>query len=712
MINKGNSGIKWQEMKQNLTLVITGSVAAVKTGQMIRALEERGFSLSFLVTPSARPFLKINKKYNLDSATRRKLQAGLVTLQQMPIGPLLIAPATAETIALLALGQGFGKILHDRARPLFIAPAMNVMMWHHPAVQENIHTLSCGRTIFLGPVSGGMACGDKGYGRMAEPQEIAEALKRHLSGTKHKLSQAVRGAAARPKKLPRPDIHELPASMLLFADDGKTAGPLEKKLKKNGFALKTIGRRFRHYQEDPQGMEHIRLPENAGTLLFAGLTSGIAREMAQGRAQTFAACLYLASKAPVVIVPSSSDPPQRRDLTTLAGRGACILRKRQAATLIPRRRILVLGGQVRENVDSFRFYAATARSQDHGRKAAAILTRNGNKVTLIETCGSTDDLLHAARQAASTNSFDTVLQLAQIPPVICPAPVGHKIAKTGPEKGLLFRVRGNVDIRQELENIFPGATVAGYDTRQQWFGPAAARKWVQHPRPPKTRNARKPSGQHRIIVTTGPTREPLDATGTAITNAFTGRQGQEIAKELARMGFDVTLVSGPCAAAHPKNPRIAVISVTTYAQMRSAVTSLLRQSPLAYVSAAAIADFSMKKSFLPDIRPGVERRLHLKENASLVGEVARHALRPPVVVSFAAQSPRDLLRYAAEKFKKLGVDMTVANPIGSRRDPLRNKICLITQAGIQKFPDMPKAETGKIIARAIIYLLSKIRSAN
>lgn len=692
-------------MKRTLTLVITGSVAAVKAGQIVHALEKRGFDLSCLATVSARPFLVLNKKYGLDAATLEKLKNSRVDPAEISAGPLLIAPATAETIAQLALNADLGKILRSKARPLFIAPAMNVMMWHHPAVQKNIRALIRRGAVILGPAHGGMACGDTGFGRMAEPEEIAKAVALHLAGKSSPLARVIMRPAGKPQRPPTCDIKDLKSDMLVFADDAAVSRPLTKKFRDSGFDLRVITRRFAHYQTDPQGMEHIRLPESARTLVFAGLEKDLARDMARGRARSFAGCLYLASKAPVIIVPSTRNPPAKRDLAILRRNGARILTPRQAAALKPRLTIAVLGGQIRETVDSFRFYANLARPKDLGRKTAEALRQAGHDVTLIDADGDTATLMQAAEKLSRRKTFDAVLQLALIPPVVCPAPAGHKIAKTGHERHLLFRVRGNIDATAALKRIFPGARIAGFDARQNWFGPEDFKKWLPAARQEKAAPSAKPMDKNRIIVTTGPTREPLDRKGTVITNGFTGLQGQEIARALARMGYDVTLVSGPCLHPHPEHPRIAVASVETYAQMSRTVLRLLQQKPLAYISAAAIADFSLRPAALPDLDPGEEYDLPLAENHSLVGQVAGHRLRPPVVVSFAAQSPQNVLDYACKKFEKLGVDMTVANPIGEGQDPARNKISLITRGGIRSLPNMSKAGTAHVIARAVADLL-------
>src|SRR5437868_9658510 len=97
---------------------------------------------------------------------------------------LLVAPATAELIARRADG-----IANDLAsttllasdKPVIIAPAMNAIMWAHPATQANLETLASRGVGRIGPAAGDLACGEVGFGRMAEPAEILAAITRALS---------------------------------------------------------------------------------------------------------------------------------------------------------------------------------------------------------------------------------------------------------------------------------------------------------------------------------------------------------------------------------------------------------------------------------------------------------------------------------------------------------------------------------------------------
>jgi phosphopantothenoylcysteine decarboxylase/phosphopantothenate--cysteine ligase len=217
-------------------------------------------------------------------------------------------------------------------------------------------------------------------------------------------------------------------------------------------------------------------------------------------------------------------------------------------------------------------------------------------------------------------------------------------------------------------------------------------------------------GVRRVLITTSRTEERLTHDGVVITNGFTGQQGWEVARVFARRGEEVTLVTGPTPL--PDIEGVRTIHVVSMQDMQAAVMKELETPIDIYVSVAAIADFSVAESLSVQLKPGEPLRLEMQENPSLVGMVARHPVhRPKIVVSFAAQSPETVLEYAAQKFAKLGVDMTVANPIGTGADPSRNQVYFIYRKGAEtiteKLDEMPKADVAeRIVGR--IELLSCI----
>jgi phosphopantothenoylcysteine decarboxylase/phosphopantothenate--cysteine ligase len=214
----------------------------------------------------------------------------------------------------------------------------------------------------------------------------------------------------------------------------------------------------------------------------------------------------------------------------------------------------------------------------------------------------------------------------------------------------------------------------------------------------------------RVIVTTGRTEERLTSDGVVITNGFTGLQGQEIARAFVRRGAEVIVISGPTALPDVDGAR--TIHVKTMHEMRIAALEEIATPADIYISAAAIADFSLPVPMTLRLKSGERLTLVMSENPSIVADVARHAHRPKIVVSFAAQSPEDLLAYARKKFENSGADLTVANPIGpgaaTTANAAHNEVYfLFRREGktiTEPLPEMAKSEAAEKIADKILSL--------
>ena len=171
---------------RNILLGVTGGIAAYKSAELIRRLQDAGAEVRIIMTTAAQEFitpltlqaLSGNPVHTdlLDSAAEAAM--GHIELARWA-DLIIIAPASADIIARLAQGEGNDLLttvcLASRC-PLAIAPAMNQAMWHHTATQNNIKQLQTRGVIQLGPVTGSQACGDIGFGRMSAPDELAIAV--------------------------------------------------------------------------------------------------------------------------------------------------------------------------------------------------------------------------------------------------------------------------------------------------------------------------------------------------------------------------------------------------------------------------------------------------------------------------------------------------------------------------------------------------------
>jgi len=172
-----------------ILLGISGSIAAYKAAHLTRLWVKRGYDVQVLMTDAAVDFIApltlstLSKRPVFSSA---RSEAGWNNHVELGLwaDALVMAPATANTLAKLANGlcdNIIGAVYLSARCPVFIAPAMDVDMWHHPATRANIERLQA-HGVHLIPVgTGELASGLVGEGRMAEPEEIVEFVENVLS---------------------------------------------------------------------------------------------------------------------------------------------------------------------------------------------------------------------------------------------------------------------------------------------------------------------------------------------------------------------------------------------------------------------------------------------------------------------------------------------------------------------------------------------------
>lgn len=171
---------------RNIIIGVTGGIAAYKTAEAIRLLRRAGATVRVIMSRGAQAFMT---PLTLQSLSGHAVHTDLLDeTAEMGMGHIelarwadavLIAPATADTLARLAMGRA-DDLLTTTAlatpAPLFVAPAMNQQMWNNPATIANIRTLEERGVHIIGPGSGEQACGDVGAGRLVEPLEISAVI--------------------------------------------------------------------------------------------------------------------------------------------------------------------------------------------------------------------------------------------------------------------------------------------------------------------------------------------------------------------------------------------------------------------------------------------------------------------------------------------------------------------------------------------------------
>ncbi|MGI1679551.1 MAG: bifunctional phosphopantothenoylcysteine decarboxylase/phosphopantothenate--cysteine ligase CoaBC [Cellvibrionaceae bacterium] len=172
-------------INKHILLGVTGGIAAYKSAEIIRRLQDRGADVRVVMTPAACEFITpltlqalSGNPVHLDLLDT-EAEAGMGHIELARWADLiLIAPATADFIARLHAGNGndlLTTVCLASTSKIAIAPAMNQAMWHNQATQENLQQLSRKNVLQFGPAEGSQACGDVGFGRMLEPDTIAES---------------------------------------------------------------------------------------------------------------------------------------------------------------------------------------------------------------------------------------------------------------------------------------------------------------------------------------------------------------------------------------------------------------------------------------------------------------------------------------------------------------------------------------------------------
>lgn len=163
---------------------ITGGIAAYKAPELVRLLKKAGHEVRCAATEHALEFVT---RVTLETVSGAPLYSDLFAsgrtehISLKDWGEMLVvAPATANIIGKVAGGIADDALstllLAFSGKPVIMAPAMNCEMWAHPAVQRNVETLKGWGICMVGPEEGELACGVNGMGRMAEPEQIADAI--------------------------------------------------------------------------------------------------------------------------------------------------------------------------------------------------------------------------------------------------------------------------------------------------------------------------------------------------------------------------------------------------------------------------------------------------------------------------------------------------------------------------------------------------------
>ena len=220
----------------------------------------------------------------------------------------------------------------------------------------------------------------------------------------------------------------------------------------------------------------------------------------------------------------------------------------------------------------------------------------------------------------------------------------------------------------------------------------------------------KPLKGKRVVVTSGPTHEPIDPV-RYLANRSSGKQGHAIAAAAAAAGADVILVSGPVAVTDPVG--VKTVKVETARDMLRAVEGAMPAD--CAIFAAAVADWRVSQPGAEKIKrgQGSAPALTLVENPDILATIARRKTeRPRLVIGFAAETEK-VIANAHDKLKRKGCDWIVANDVSPETGIMggdSNTVHLVTPQGVESWPPQPKDDVARALVARIAMELSGERT--
>ena len=404
---------------------------------------------------------------------------------------------------------------------------------------------------------------------------------------------------------------------------------------------------------------HIRLARETDLVVVAPASADRLARMAAGLADDLAGAALLAWNGPVLVAPAMnptmwSHPATGANVATLMARGVTFIGP--------------------EDGPMAEAESGTGRLSE----PAAILAA----ITAILS-----DPAHGAPDAELEDALDAAIAAQEGRP----APARRTASPSSFTDGLPQAIDHQADPEESAPSSFSASRAAT---------PGPAPHTVAGTEP----GALPLTGRH-VLVTSGPTHEPLDPV-RYLANRSSGKQGHAIAQALAALGARVTLVSGPVTIPDPAG--VEVKRIETAREMLAACEAALPAD--AAIFAAAVADWrpatpaaqKMKKP-ADDAAPP----LALIPNPDILATLSRHPQRPRLVIGFAAETER-VIEHARAKLARKGCDWIVANDVsGDAMGGAENTVHLVTASGVEDWPRLPKPEVAARLADRIAEALAR-----
>lgn len=315
---------------------------------------------------------------------------------------------------------------------------------------------------------------------------------------------------------------------------------------------------------------------------------------------------------------------------------------------------------------------------------------------LLVVAPATADLMSKMAQGAANDLASTLLLATDTPVLLAPA-MNVRMWQHPATQRNIATLRGD------------GITMVGPndgDMACGEFGPGRMAEPLEIVAAVEAQLGNGPLMGKRILVTSGPTHEPIDPV-RYIANRSSGAQGTAIARALRALGADVTFVTGPAEVAPPEG--VKVVPVQTAQEMMQAVDAALPAD--AAVFAAAVADWHVQGAGDRKLKKSKDGLPSLKfaENPDILKTISQRSEgRPALVVGFAAETD-DVLAHATAKRARKGCDWIVANDVSPATGIMggrENAVTLITDAGAEDWPRMGKDAVAARLAERIAAALA------
>jgi len=312
--------------------------------------------------------------------------------------------------------------------------------------------------------------------------------------------------------------------------------------------------------------------------------------------------------------------------------------------------------------------------------------RLSREADLVVVCPATADLL-AKMAGGQANDLASTLLLATDKPVLAvPAMNVRMWLHAATQRNVAQLRRDGVNVMEPDE----GDMACGEYGPGRLPEPDAILRAIQSALAPGLLG-----GKH-VIVTAGPTHEPIDPV-RVIANRSSGKQGFAIAEALARLGARVTLVAGPVSL--PTPARVDRVDVETARQMVTAVDAALPAD--AAVMVAAVADWRVEAAAQKLKKEAGPPQLHWAENPDILAGLAASAKRPKLLIGFAAET-QNIVEEAKAKRARKGCDWIVANDVsGDVMGGADNQVHLVTDAGVESWERTSKSDVARRLAQRI-----------